>query len=215
MLFLWCTDANDYVATLTKSLEQYWFRVSHRPFLHDTLEPTILYFLTMVQKRVCHDCISCCVPKRVRRWVFSVLLVVISVVSLVFQRTLLLNVSTHTFNALSNTLLTNPSQMESKNAWHNKDEDESVAACKLPKVDPFHPSVLQFIEDLGKLHCEGANYSSFENNVLRVEGEDIVSAEYRKIERAPGDDFSVVLSDPVRVRNTSGNRNPVGNYKGW
>lgn len=105
--------------------------------------------------------------------------------------------------------------MESKNAWHNKDEDESVAACKLPKVDPFHPSVLQFIEDLGKLHCEGANYSSFENNVLRVEGEDIVSAEYRKIERAPGDDFSVVLSDPVRVRNTSGNRNPVGNYKGW
>lgn len=75
--------------------------------------------------------------------------------------------------------------------------------------------MLQFIEDLGKLHCEGANYSSFENNVLRVEGEDIVSAEYRKIERAPGDDFSVVLSDPVRVRNTSGNRNPVGNYKGW
>ena len=170
----------------------------------------------MLKNRVCHDCISCCVPKRVRCWVFSVLLVVIGLVSLVFQRTLLLNVSTHTPNALSNSLLTNPSQIEIKNAWHNKDEDESVVACKLPEVDPFHPSVVQFIEDLGKLHCEGAIYSSFENNVLRVEGEDIVSAQYRKIERAAGDDSTVVLSDPVRVLNTNGNRVPVWNFsKGW
>lgn len=169
----------------------------------------------MFKNRFCHDCISCCVPKRVSCWAFSVLLVVITLVSLVFQRTLLLNVSTHTFNALSNSLLSNPSQIENLNAWHNKDDDESLVACKLPEVDPFHPSVVQFIQDLGKLHCEGAKYSSFENNVLRVEGEDIVSAQYRKIERAPGDDFSVVLSDPVRVRNTNGNRVPVWNFKGW
>ena len=169
----------------------------------------------MFKNRVCHDCFSCCVPRRFRCLVFSVLLVLISLVSLVFQRTLLLNVSTKTFNASSNSLPTNPSQIENKNARHNKDGGESFVACKLPEVDPFHPSVVQFIEDLGKLHCEGADYSSFENNVLRVEGEDIVSAQYRKIERAPGDDFRVVLSDPVRVRNTGGNPVPVWYFKGW
>jgi len=36
-----------------------------------------------------------------------------------------------------------------------------------------------------------------------VEGEDIVSAQYRKIERTPGDDFGVVLADPVSIQNTS------------
>ena len=174
----------------------------------------LLYFLKMFKKRLWHDCISCCVPKRVRCRVFSVLLVLISLVYLVFQRTLLLNVSTKTLNASSSSLLTNPSQIENQNAWHNKDEGESLVACKLPEVDPFHPSVVQFIEDLGKLHCEGADYSSFENNVLRVEGEDIVSAQYRKIERAPGDDFSVVLSDPVRVRDTGGNPVPAWYFKG-
>ncbi|KAJ7392248.1 hypothetical protein OS493_013626 [Desmophyllum pertusum] len=56
------------------------------------------------------------------------------------------------------------------------------------------------MKDLGKLRCEGASYSSFENNVLRVEGEGIVSAQYRKIERTPGDDFGVVLSDAARVQ---------------
>jgi hypothetical protein len=78
----------------------------------------------------------------------------------------------------------------------------SEVACSLPVLDPFHFSVVQFTEDLGKLRCEGASYSSFENNVLRVEGElGIVAAEYRKIERTPGNDFGVVLSDPVKVQN--------------
>lgn len=156
-----------------------------------------------------------CVPKRVRCRVFSVLLVTISLVSLVVQRTLLLNASSNIFDVSANTFPTNQSRSEYKNPWHNNNEGGSVVACKLPEVDPFHPSVVKFIADLGKLHCEGANYSSFENNVLRVRGEDIVSAQYRKIERTPGDDFNVVLSDPVRVHNTSGNCVPERNFKGW
>ncbi|RMX52227.1 hypothetical protein pdam_00007970 [Pocillopora damicornis] len=80
------------------------------------------------------------------------------------------------------------------------------AACKLPVLDPFHPSVVNFIKDLGKLSCVGVSYSSFEDNVLRVEGEGIVSAQYRKIERPEGNDFRVVLSDPVKVPNKSGSR---------
>jgi len=39
--------------------------------------------------------------------------------------------------------------------------------------------------------------------VLVVDGEGIVSAQYRKIARKPGDDFAVVLSDPLEVRNDS------------
>ena len=87
--------------------------------------------------------------------------------------------------------------------------EESVrdVACSLPFLDPFHSSVLQFTKDLGKLRCEGASYSSFGNNVLRVEGEGIVSAQYRRIERTPGDDFDVVLSDPVKVQNMNVGKN--------
>ena len=82
----------------------------------------------------------------------------------------------------------------------------SNAACKLPVLDPFHSSVIHFVKDVGKLRCSGVSYSSFENNVLRVEGEDIVSAQYRKIERTPRNDFGVVLSDPVKVQITSRSR---------
>jgi len=85
------------------------------------------------------------------------------------------------------------------------------AACRLPVLDPFHSSVIHFMEDLGKLRCSGVSYSSFENNVLRVEGEGVVSAQYRKIERTPGNDFGVVLSDPVKLQSTSvGTKIPKG-----
>lgn len=95
----------------------------------------------------------------------------------------------------------------------NRAAKESTA-CKLPVLDPFHPSVVNFMKDLGKLNCEGVSYSSFEDNVLRVEGEGIVSAQYRKIERPQGNDFGVVLSDPVRVLNTSGSRALALDQKG-
>ena len=88
------------------------------------------------------------------------------------------------------------------------------AACKLPVLDPFHPSVVNFMKDLGKLSCEGVSYSSFEDNVLRIEGEAVVSAQFRKIGRAEGDDFRVVLSDPVKVLNTSGGRASATDQKG-
>jgi len=76
-------------------------------------------------------------------------------------------------------------------------------ACRLPSLDPFHESVLKFVDDLGRLQCEGASFSSFENNLLRVEGEGIVSAQYRKIGRPSGDDFNVLHSHPVPVPNVA------------
>ena len=74
-------------------------------------------------------------------------------------------------------------------------------ACRLPSLDPFHHSIIKFVKNLGKLQCEGASFSSFENNVLRVEGEGILSAQYRKIDRPSGDDFTVTRSDPIPIRN--------------
>lgn len=201
--------------------------------------PIYCSFMKMFRSRSLRDCNPFCITKRVRVRVFAVLLVVVSLVSLVLQRTLLLKSSANTFlsfttprienesrvlfsknegnsllqrtlplNFSANTFLglTSPRVENESHVWRSKNEGESYVACKLPELDPFHPSVIKFIKDLGKLHCEGTNYSSFENNVLRIEGEDIVSAEYRKIERTPGDDFGVVLSDPVRVQNKTGSR---------
>jgi len=75
------------------------------------------------------------------------------------------------------------------------------SACRLPNLDPFHPSVLEFVKDLGKLQCKEERYSSFINNLLEVKGEDIYSARYRTIERPYRDDFNVVLSDAISLSN--------------
>lgn len=82
-----------------------------------------------------------------------------------------------------------------------KNVGNSTVACRLPSLDPFHDSVLKFVKNLGKLECKGKRFSSFDNNVLQVEGEGIVSAQYRKIGRPTGDDFNVFRSDPVPVPN--------------
>ena len=79
--------------------------------------------------------------------------------------------------------------------------NSSFAACRLPVIDPHHESVLEFLQDLGDLRCEGRSFSNFENNVLRVEGEGIVSAHYRKIVREAGEDYHVFLSEPVSIEN--------------
>ena len=75
------------------------------------------------------------------------------------------------------------------------------SACRLPNLDPFHPSILDFIKDLGKLECGGERYSTFTNNVLEVKGDDFASVQYRTIERPHGDDFNVSLSEPKSLSN--------------
>lgn len=155
--------------------------------------------MKMFRSRSVRDCNPFSKTKRVS--VFAVLLVAISLASLVLQRALLLKSSAYNFVGFTSPKIENQSHA----SLSINDEGDNTAACKLPKLDPFHPSVIKFIKDLGKLHCEGANFSKFENNVLRIEGGDIVSAQYRKIERTPGDDFGVILSDAVRVQDRSKN----------
>ena len=139
-------------------------------------------------------CSLFCVVKYVRSRLILVLFVVSCLVSLVlvYQGTLLYKSSAGKIRSRTGVLFTK--------SVHD-------VACRLPTLDPFHSSVSQFTEDLGKLSCEGVNYSSFDNNVLRVEGEGIVSAHYRKIERTSGNDFEVSLSDPVKVQKMSAGKN--------
>jgi len=75
------------------------------------------------------------------------------------------------------------------------------SACRLPNLDPFHPSILEFVKDLGKLQCQGERYSTFVNNVLEVKGDGFAAVQYRTIERPDGDDFNVTLSAPKRLLN--------------
>ena len=91
-------------------------------------------------------------------------------------------------------------------------KEDSRTACQLPTLNPCHPSVTQFMKDLGKLRYTGETYSSFKNNVLQVKGKGIVSAQYRKIKRMPGNDFEVVLSNPVSVQNTQKGESFSGDF---
>ena len=75
------------------------------------------------------------------------------------------------------------------------------SACRLPNLDPFHASILEFVKDLGKLQCKGERYSTFVNNVLEVKGDGFATVQYRTIERPVGDDFNVTLSAPKSLLN--------------
>lgn len=134
--------------------------------------------------------------------IFVSLVGLVSFFSFFYQTILLLNHSAKHI-PISSSLFRNKSLLGKRH------DDNNFVACKLPELDPFHPSVIHFTKDFGKLRCNGASYSSFENNVLRVEGTGVVSVQYRTIQRPLGDDFGVVLSDPVRVRNEE-KRNQTG-----
>lgn len=154
------------------------------------------------------------IVRRLRFRVFAILLGVVSLTSfaLVFRRSIGLDsayklpspsLSLEVKDVLMKVNVRNsPTKVKGRDILITDVANTSRAACRLPVLDPFHSSVIHFMKDLGKLRCSGVSYSSFENNVLRVEGEGVVSAQYRKIERTPGKDFGVVLSDSVVVQNT-------------
>ena len=75
------------------------------------------------------------------------------------------------------------------------------SACRLPNLDPFHPSILEYVTDLGKLQCSEERYSTFRNDVLEVKGAGISAVQFRTIERPRGDDFGVALSAPSNLWN--------------
>ena len=167
----------------------------------------------MVRKLCCRGCSPLSVVRHLRFRVFALLLGIVSLTSfaLVFRRSMSFNAAyklrlPFLSEEIKDVLVKDDVSNSRKEV---KDLDimktyvaNSSAACRLPVLDPFHSSVIHFMEDLGKLRCSGVSYSRFENNVLRVEGEGVVSAKYRKIDRTPGKDFDVVLSDPVEVHNT-------------
>jgi len=86
----------------------------------------------------------------------------------------------------------------------NEDVDNTTvlgAACRLPSINPWHPSVKDLIINLPKLDC-GTARSRLENNTLYVEAEDAVSVSYRVISRPEGNDFDHRLSEPYMIPNS-------------
>lgn len=104
--------------------------------------------------------------------IFVSLVGLVSFFSFFYQAILLLNHSAKHI-PISSSLFRNKSLLGKRH------DDNNFVACKLPELDPFHPSVIHFTKDFGKLRCNGASYSSFENNVLRVEGTGVVSVQYK------------------------------------
>ena len=168
----------------------------------------------MVRMLCRRSCSPLSVVRHLRFRVFAILLGIVSLTSLalVFRRSMSFNtayklrsplLSMDIKDILVKANVRNSSKEVKDIDVMKTDVAKSSAACRLHVLDPFHSSVIHFMQDLGKLSCGGVSYSSFENNELRVEGEGVVSAQYRKIDRPPGKDFGVVLSDPVVVQNTS------------
>ena len=188
---------------------------SGKPLLRSgTIAERFIFSLSkMFRSRVRRCCNPFCVLKYVRfRGMFAILLGCLSLASLVlvYQDTRVLSSASYKRRLhISQMGSTDKTVLAKKHVARN-----NSAACRLPSLDPFHPSVVQFMKDLGELRCEGVGFSRFESNVLWVEGEGIVSAQYRKIERTSGNDFDVVLSDPITVQNTSGSLAVDGNQKG-
>lgn len=74
------------------------------------------------------------------------------------------------------------------------------AVCKLPNINPYHISILPFMKNLRPLDC-GKPSATFENNVLKFEGFNVVSVHYRTITRPDGDDNAVNVSEPILFPN--------------
>jgi hypothetical protein len=82
-----------------------------------------------------------------------------------------------------------------------KDNTSVSAPCRLPSLDPLHKTVKDLMTNLGGLDC-GTLQSSFRNNTLHIEGDDIVSVSYRIIIRPAHNDFGSSLSESVSVPNS-------------
>ncbi|PFX24499.1 uncharacterized protein LOC111331587 [Stylophora pistillata] len=78
---------------------------------------------------------------------------------------------------------------------------QSSSACRLPNLDPYHPTIMKFMKDLGKLECKGEIFSNFKGDILEVKGKGIYSGRYRMIQRPRGDDSKAELSDPIEMVN--------------
>ena len=111
---------------------------------------------------------------------------------------LFLNRTNRTFDLDENAIEKDPEQRHANN---------TQPACKLPKLNPLHESVVPHIKTLGNLDC-GKSFSRLENNTLFVEGGDILDVQYRLIQRPHHDDFSSTLSQPVIIRNSKPSNNP-------
>ncbi|XP_028412226.1 uncharacterized protein LOC114535046 isoform X2 [Dendronephthya gigantea] len=80
-----------------------------------------------------------------------------------------------------------------KKAENNKDS----VSCRIPELDPFHPSIMQYIKETGKPYCPGTTYGSLWDGKLKFIDPNILSASYRPVLR--NGDFSHKLGPAVEI----------------
>lgn len=69
--------------------------------------------------------------------------------------------------------------------------------CRIPELDPFHPSIMQYIRKTNSPSCSGTTYGTLWNGTLKFTDSNVVSATYRPIRR--DGDFKYSLGPSVSV----------------
>lgn len=106
---------------------------------------------------------------------------------------------------------------ETKGAFPIDKRSNAAKACVLPKLDPFHESMIsdKKFKDLGPLKCEGQAYTTSTNGILRIRKELRVShLELKEIKRVPLNDFAIRRSDLPFSTQEIANKNHSVLYEG-
>ncbi|CAB4002754.1 uncharacterized protein LOC113676100 isoform X1, partial [Paramuricea clavata] len=88
---------------------------------------------------------------------------------------------------------------EPKIEEHVMNVTSDTVACRIPKLDPFHPHAMKLVEDLSNpLRCKTEQKAILSGGELNITGTDVAHASYRYISRTD-DDFSFLISDPIKI----------------
>ena len=69
-------------------------------------------------------------------------------------------------------------------------------SCRIPEIDPFHPSIMRFIKDTPYPNCTGTTYGVLQNGTLNFKGKSKVLVWKDKI-------HSFLFSFPTTALNDS------------
>ncbi|XP_028412791.1 uncharacterized protein LOC114535693 isoform X1 [Dendronephthya gigantea] len=82
-------------------------------------------------------------------------------------------------------------------------KNDSDLACRLPEIDPFHPSIMKLFSDVANPNCaKHKSYGKLVNGKIQFLDPEVISANYRRIIRQGDFKFILGKSVPVPAMNT-------------
>lgn len=78
--------------------------------------------------------------------------------------------------------------------------------CLIPKIYPFDQQAMQLVKKTDRLKCVSKKQATLQGGYLIITDPNVTSISYRKVNRVPGNDFSVSLGEPVDLLNLPGLR---------